>query len=145
VLRLAASLKREATSQVKEIVLGFRDLLLRGNLLELAVALVMALAFTRLVQAFITDLITPIIAMIVGEPSFEGLSFTINDAEFLYGAFINELIIFASTGAAIYFFIVVPMKRWMGTDKRECPECLSEVPRAARRCSFCTTTLTPAA
>jgi len=127
------------------ILLGFRDFLLRGNLLELAVALVIALAFTELVGVFVASFVTPLIAMIAGEPSFGDLSFTINSAEFRYGDFLNELITFITIGAAIYFFIVVPMKRWMGTGKRECPECLSEVPRGARRCSFCTTTLTPAA
>lgn len=127
------------------IVLGFRDFLLRGNLLELAVALVMALAFTALVTAFVEDLVTPLIAMIVSKPDFGDLIFTINDAEFRYGDFLNKLITFVSIAAVIYFFIVVPMKQWMGTGKRECPECLSEVPRGARRCSFCTATLTPAA
>jgi large conductance mechanosensitive channel len=130
---------------VKEIVFGFRDFLLRGNLLELAVALVMALAFTELVGALVVNLVTPLIAMIIGEPSFDGLSFTINSAEFGYGNFLNELITFVSIAAVIYFLIVVPMKQWMDTGKRECPECLSEVPRGARRCSFCTATLTPAA
>jgi large conductance mechanosensitive channel protein len=130
---------------VKEIVLGFRDFLLRGNLLELAVALVMALAFTALVRAFVVNLVTPLIAMVIGKPDFGDLSFTINDAEFRYGAFLNELVTFVSIAAVIYFFIVVPLKQWMDTGKRDCPECLSQVPRGARRCSFCTTTLTPAA
>jgi large conductance mechanosensitive channel protein len=129
---------------MKKIVLGFRDFLLRGNLLELAVALVMALAFTALVGAFVEDLVTPLIAMVIGEPSFGDLTFTINDAEFRYGAFLNELITFVSIAAVIYFLIVVPLKQWMDTGKRECPECLSQIPRGARRCSFCTATLTPA-
>jgi large conductance mechanosensitive channel len=105
----------------------------------------MALAFTELVGAFVEDLVTPLIAMVIGEPSFGGLSFTINDAYFRYGAFLNELITFVSIAAVIYSLIVVPLKQWMDTGKRECPECLSQIPRGARRCSFCTATLTPAA
>jgi large conductance mechanosensitive channel len=86
----------------------FRDFLLRGNLLELAVALVMALAFAALVTSFVDDLIMPVIAMIIGKPDFSDLTFTINDAVFRYGAFITALITFVSTAAAIFFFVVKP-------------------------------------
>jgi large conductance mechanosensitive channel len=87
----------------------FRDFLMRGNLLELAVAFVMGLAFAALVTSFVDDLIMPIVAMIVGEPDFSGLTFTINDAVFRYGAFITALITFVTTAAAIFFFVVKPV------------------------------------
>ena len=91
------------------VLTGFRDFITKGNLIETAVALVMALATTALVKALIDSLITPIIGAIFGEPSFAGLTFTINGSEFAYGAFINAVIVFVSTGAAVYFFIVKPL------------------------------------
>src|SRR5262249_43276446 len=87
----------------------FRDFLLRGNLVELAVAFVMGLAFAALITAFVDDLITPIVAMIIGRPDFSDLTFTINDAVFRYGAFLTAAITFVSTAAAVFFFIVKPM------------------------------------
>jgi large conductance mechanosensitive channel len=87
----------------------FRDFLLRGNLVELAVAFVMGLAFAALVTSFVDDLVMPIVAMIFGEPDFSGLTFTINDAVFRYGAFITALITFVTTAAAIFFFVVKPV------------------------------------
>jgi large conductance mechanosensitive channel len=87
----------------------FRDFLLRGNLIELAVALVIGLAFAALVSSFVDDLIMPIIAMLIGKPDFSGLTFTINDAVFRYGAFITALITFVTTAAAIFFFVVKPV------------------------------------
>ena len=87
----------------------FRDFLLRGNLIELAVALVLGLAFAALVASFVDDLIMPIIAMIVGKPDFSDLTFSINDAVFRYGAFLTALITFISTAAAIFFFVVKPV------------------------------------
>jgi len=87
----------------------FRDFLMRGNLVELAVAFVMGLAFAALITSFVSDLIMPIIAMIIGKPDFSGLTFTINDAVFRYGAFITAAITFVSTAAAIFFFVVKPM------------------------------------
>ena len=89
------------------MIKGFKDFVMRGNLIEVAVGLVMALAVFALVQALIADLITPIIAAIVGEPDFGDLSFTINGSEFLYGDFINALITFVSVAAAVYFLIVL--------------------------------------
>jgi large conductance mechanosensitive channel len=91
----------------------FRDFLLRGNLLELAVALVMGLAFAALVSSFVDDLIMPIVAMIIGRPDFSSLTFTINDAVFRYGAFITALITFVTTAAAIFFFVVKPVSAIM--------------------------------
>jgi large conductance mechanosensitive channel len=88
----------------------FRDFLMRGNLVELAVAFVIGLAFAALINSFVTDLIMPIVAMIIGKPDFSDLTFTINDAVFRYGAFIAAAITFATTAAAIFFFVVQPMQ-----------------------------------
>ena len=91
----------------------FKDFLLRGNLVELAVALVMGLAFAALISSFVDDLVMPVIAMIIGKPDFNGLTFTINDAVFRYGAFITALITFIATAAAIFFFVVKPVNAVM--------------------------------
>ena len=91
----------------------FRDFLMRGNLVELAVAFVMGLAFAALVTSFVDDLIMPILAMIFGKPDFSDLTFTINDAVFRYGAFLTALITFITTAAAIFFFVVKPMNALM--------------------------------
>ena len=128
------------------MIRGFKDFIAKGNLIELAVAFVMGLAFTAVVMALVEDLITPIIAAIAGEPSFSGLSFEVNDSEFLYGDFLNAVITFLATAAAVYFFIVVPYERLRGpqeTTMKECPECISDIPAAARRCPQCTAQLTP--
>ena len=122
---------------------GFKDFITGGNLIETAVALVMALATVALINALIADIITPIIGAIVGEPSFEDLTFTINGSEFLYGDFINALITFASIGAAVYFFIVKPYqayqaRRGVTPETKECPHCLSSIPLNAGRCAHCT-------
>jgi large conductance mechanosensitive channel len=129
---------------------GFRDFVTRGNLIEVAVGLIMALATFALVEALVADLITPIIAAIVGEPSFEGLTFTINDSEFRYGHFINATITFLSIAAAVYFFVVAPYqayqrRRGVTPETRACPECTTEIPVAAKRCPSCTATLSAAA
>jgi large conductance mechanosensitive channel len=87
----------------------FRDFLLRGNLVELAVAFVMGLAFAALISSFVDDLIMPVVAMVIGKPDFSDLTFTINDAVFRYGAFVTALITFVSTAAAIFFFVVKPV------------------------------------
>ena len=125
----------------------FRTFLFRGNVIDLAVAVVLGTAFAALIKAFVDDILTPIIALIFGKPNFEGLFFTINGSHFLYGDFINALITFFSVAAAIFFFVVKPAKvmaerRARGvaepeSDTRPCTECLSEIPKAARRCAFC--------
>ena len=125
----------------------FRTFLFRGNVIDLAVAVVLGIAFAALIKAFVDDILTPIIALIFGKPNFEGLFFTINGSHFLYGDFINALITFFSVAAAIFFFVVKPAKvmaerRARGltepeSDTRPCTECLSEIPKAARRCAFC--------
>jgi large conductance mechanosensitive channel len=96
----------------------FKDFLLRGNLVELAVAFVMGLAFAALIASFVDDLVLPIVAMIFGEPDFSGLDFTINDAVFRYGAFITALITFVTTAAAIFFFVVKPVSAIMARTER---------------------------
>jgi large conductance mechanosensitive channel len=124
----------------------FKAFLFRGNLVELAVALIMALAFVAVLNAFVSGIITPLIAAIFGEPSFASLTFTINGAVFLYGAFIDAVITFVLTAAAVYFFVVKPVvamrerqARGQSVDPttKQCPECLSEIPVAAKRCAFC--------
>ena len=121
---------------------GFKAFITKGNLIETAVALVMALATVALVNSLIESLVTPLIGAIVGEPSFEGLTFTINGSEFAYGAFINAMISFVSIGAAVYFLIVKPYEvyeahRGVRPEEKKCPECLSSIPLDARRCAFC--------
>jgi large conductance mechanosensitive channel len=132
---------------------GFREFILRGNLVDLAVAVVIGAAFGALVSAFVADLVTPIIAAIGGEPDFSSLSFTINGSKFLYGHFINALLTFLIIAAVVYFFVVKPVaallerltpKKEVG-EQRECPECLSDIPIGASRCSFCTAQVTPVA
>jgi large conductance mechanosensitive channel len=130
------------------MIKGFRDFLLKGDLITAAVGLVMALATFTLTEALVEDLITPIIAAIVGEPNFADLHFTINGSNFLYGAFLNALIVFVSTAAAIYFFVIVPYKRYqelkgVSAKTRPCPECTTAISMAARRCPACTAVVIP--
>ena len=130
---------------------GFKQFLLRGNVLDLAVAVVMGAAFGAVVTALVKDLLTPIIAALVGKPDFSSLAFEINGSKFLIGDFINAVVSFVLIGAAVYFFVVLPVNTLMARMKRgeappdpttkRCPECLSEVPIAARRCAFCTSAL----
>jgi large conductance mechanosensitive channel len=110
----------------------FRDFLLRGNLVELAVAFVMGLAFAALVASFVDDLIMPIIAMIIGKPDFSDLTFTINDAVFRYGAFITAAITFVTTAAAIFFFVVKPMTALMARMAKPAEEEISDEERRHR-------------
>ena len=135
------------------MIKGFRDFILRGNVVDLAVAVVLGAAFGALVTAFVKDLITPLIAAIIGKPDFSALTFTINDSKFLYGDFINVLIAFLSIAAVVYFFVVTPLNRLMerlkpgkpvDTPTRACPECASDIPVTARRCAFCTSEVGPA-
>ena len=130
---------------------GFRKFLFRGNLIELAVAVVIGIAFNAVVQALINDLITPIIAAFGGQPNFRTLTFTINKSHFAYGAFINALLSFVIIAAVIYYLLVAPaarlaarLERQKETTERECPECLSQIPVAAKRCMYCTAEVPPA-
>jgi large conductance mechanosensitive channel len=125
----------------------FRQFILRGSLVDLAVAVVIGTAFTAVIAALVSDLITPLIAAIGGKPDFGGLSFTINGSHFLYGAFLNALIAFLIVAAVLFFFVIRPVNQLLARRKtepeveattRECPECLSQIPVGARRCAFCT-------
>lgn len=107
----------------------FRDFLMRGNLLELAVALVMGLAFAALISSLVDDLLMPVIAMIIGKPDFSDLTFTINDAVFRYGSFITALITFVSTAAAIFFFVVKPVNAMLARYRRPHEDALSDEER----------------
>ncbi len=129
------------------VLTDFKKFLLRGNVVDLAVAVVIGTAFAAVVKALVADLLTPIIAMIFGKPNFESLSFTINGSHFLYGDFLNALITFLSIAAAVFFFVVLPVNHLMARraqedpDTKECPECTSAIPIKARRCPLCTTEL----
>ena len=129
---------------------GFRNFISRGNLIELAVAVVIGTAFTAVVAAIVADLITPLIAAIGGQPDFSKLTFTVHDSTFKYGAFINALLSFLIIAAVVYFLIVAPMakitarfQREVEVTTRDCPECLSTIPIAATRCMYCTTVVAP--
>ena len=130
---------------------GFRKFLFRGNLIDLAVAVVIGVAFTAVVQALVKDMITPLITAIAGQPDFSRLFVTLHHSKFLYGDFLNALISFVVIAAVIYFLIVAPTARVLAitqrnkvATERDCPECLSPIPVAARRCKFCTAVLQPA-
>jgi len=123
---------------------GFREFIMRGNVVDLAVAVVIGAAFGAVVKAFVDNIITPIIAAIFGQPDFSGLYFTVNGSMFRYGLFINALVSFLLVAAAIYYVVIVPMnklaeRRAKGADPtvKECPECLSEIPHKARKCAYC--------
>jgi large conductance mechanosensitive channel len=130
---------------------GFRQFLLRGNVIDLAVAVVIGTAFGAVVTALVADLLTPLIAALVGKPDFSAIAFQVNRSKFLIGDFINALISFVLIGAAVYLFVIVPVNAVMARLHRgdappdptmkNCPECLSEIPIAARRCRFCTAPL----
>ena len=128
------------------MVRGFKDFILRGNVVDLAVAVVIGVAFGAVVTALVKDLITPIISLIFGNHDFSSLTFTINGSVFRYGDFLNALIAFVCIAAAVYFFVVVPVNAMLerrrrgqddDSDTHPCTECLSEIPREARRCAFC--------
>jgi large conductance mechanosensitive channel len=144
-----------ATEKKPSILQEFKDFILRGNVVDLAVAVVIGAAFGAVVTALVKDILTPIIAAIFGKPDFGNLSFTIHKSHFLYGDFINAVITFLSVAAAIFFFVIKPLNYLLerrrrsvaepeSTD-RQCPECLSTIPKAATRCAFCSSEVTPIA
>ncbi|MGH7687009.1 MAG: large conductance mechanosensitive channel protein MscL [Candidatus Dormibacteria bacterium] len=131
---------------------GFRNFVLRGNVVDLAIAVVIGTAFGAVVSAIVKDLLTPLIAAIVGKPDFSSLAFTINNSRFLYGDVINALISFVVIALVVYYAVVMPVNRLAQArtkpaemTTRECPECMSSIPKAAHRCSFCTSPVTPVA
>jgi large conductance mechanosensitive channel len=124
----------------------FKAVLLRGNVVDLAVGIIIGAAFGAVVKALVGDLITPIVAAIFGEQDFGTLSFTINGSRFFYGDFLNQVISFLTVATAVFFFVVQPVNALMARRKtgvdvesetRPCSECLSEIPRQARKCAFC--------
>lgn len=131
---------------------GFKKFLLRGNLVELAVAFVVGAAFAGLVKDFATSFITPLIALIGGEPDYTRLTVTISGTSFPYGIFVTSAIAFFITAAIVYFLVVLPttklierMDRGKEATERECPQCLSDIPLKAHRCRHCTSEVVPAA
>jgi len=130
---------------------GFKQFLLRGNVVDLAVAVVVGGAFGAVVTALVKDLLTPLIAAVAGKPDFSAIVFTVNNSKFLVGEFLNALVSFLLISAAIYFVVIMPMNAMAERRRRgqappdpttkECPECLSVVPIGARRCAFCTSSL----
>ncbi len=134
---------------------GFKQFLLRGNVVDMAVGIVIGAAFATIVTAFVKDLLTPLIAAIFAQPDFGSLSFTVNNSQFLYGDFINALLSCLIVAAAVYFFVVLPINALVARTRKEpvpvdpttrkCPECLSEIPIEAHRCAFCTAAVGTAA
>ncbi len=133
-----------------EYLKGFKQFILRGNVLDLAVGVVVGAAFGTVVNALVKDLLTPLIAAIIKQPNFSGLTFTVNHSKFLYGDFINALVSFLIISASVYFFVIVPvntltskMRKSPPLDPatRKCPECLSEIPTAAKKCAHCTSVI----
>ncbi|MHB1595572.1 MAG: large conductance mechanosensitive channel protein MscL [Streptosporangiaceae bacterium] len=129
---------------------GFKAFLLRGNLVELAVAVVIGVAFNAVVLALVSNIVTPLIAAIGGQPNFGSLSFTVNHSVFHYGLFVNALLSFIVIAAVVYFLIVAPTSKLLALSarkqaatQRDCPECLSKIPIAATRCMYCTSTVPP--
>ncbi len=125
----------------------FKTFLLRGNMVDLAVAFVIGAAFGAVIAALVKDLITPLIAALFGKPDFSGLTFTLNNSVFRYGDFFNAVLSFILIAAAVFFFVVVPVNRLMARSRsepppdrttRKCSECLSDIPVGARRCAYCT-------
>ncbi len=127
---------------------GFKQFILRGNVIDMAVGVVIGAAFAGVVGAFTKDLLTPFIAAMVGKPDFSYIGFTIGSTAFPVGDFINALVSFLLVAAAVYFFVVTPVNALVARMRKapvtpdpttkKCPECMSEIPIGARRCSFCT-------
>ena len=125
---------------------GLKTFLLRGNLVDMAVGIVIGIAFGTVIVAFVKDIITPLIAALFGKPDFGGLFFTVNSSKFSYGDFINALIAFLIVAVVLYFFVVVPYSRAKARfepapvpepEMKDCPRCLSKIPVGAGRCAFC--------
>ncbi|HTU34352.1 MAG TPA: large conductance mechanosensitive channel protein MscL [Candidatus Acidoferrum sp.] len=125
---------------------GFKKFLLRGNVVDMAVGIVIGAAFGTVVSSLVKDLLTPLIAAIVKKPDFSSLSFTFNNSKFLFGNFVNAVVSFVIIAAAVYFFVVLPVNALVAKvyphedvppTTRPCPECLSDIPINAKRCKFC--------
>jgi large conductance mechanosensitive channel len=134
------------------MIKGFLAFIARGNVVDLAVAVVIGAAFTGVVNALVKDLITPLVAAAFGKPNFGTLHFTIHHSVFAYGDFLNAVVSFLIVSAVIYYLVVLPIEKVLALRVREaaaepavtaCPECLSDIPAAAKRCKFCTAVVTP--
>jgi large conductance mechanosensitive channel len=145
----AVAMGGEDTTGVEKgcMIKEFREFILRGNLVDLAVAVVIGTAFTALVNSMVRDLITPLIAAVFGENDFSNLAFTINGSRFSYGSFINALITFITVALVMFFLVIKPVNALLARfraepavdqETRSCPECLSDIPVGAKRCAFCT-------
>jgi large conductance mechanosensitive channel len=131
----------------------FKKFILRGNVVDLAVAVVIGAAFGAIVTALVKDLVTPLIAAIGGQPDFSNLTFNVHNSKFMYGDFINKVISFVLIASVVFFFVVQPLNKLVShlnpkedVDKpaeRQCPHCLSAIPSAASRCKFCTSKVEP--
>jgi large conductance mechanosensitive channel len=135
-----------------DVFRNFRQFLVRGNAVDLAIAVVIGASFTGVVNALVKDIITPLIGAIGGQPNFSGMHFTLHRSIFAYGDFLNTAFSFVLTAAVIYFFVVVPINRLISLVHRQptaspttrhCPECLSEIPLEASRCMYCTAKVEP--
>lgn len=129
---------------------GFKEFILRGNVVDLAVGVMIGAAFNGVVSALVKDLMTPLIAAVVKQPNFSSFSFTVNGSQFQYGDFVNNVISFLITAATVYFFVVLPINKLSALRRKgpppeattkECPECLSSIPIKAKRCAYCTAVL----
>ncbi len=130
---------------------GFKAFILRGNVVDLAVGVIVGAAFGTVISALVKDILTPFIAAIAEQPNFSGLIFTVNGSQFMYGDFLNALISFLIVSTTVYFFVVLPINQLTKRFKKpgppleaatkQCPECLSDIPQKARRCAFCASKL----
>jgi large conductance mechanosensitive channel len=138
------------------VLSDFKKFILRGNVVDLAVAVVVGVAFTAMVTAFVGDIITPLIAAIFGKPDFSNLTFKLHRSTFKYGSFLNALVSFLIVATAVFFAVVVPLTALMGRlnvlpkeepkpETHPCPQCLSDIPVEAHRCAFCTSEVAPVA
>ncbi|MGD1072147.1 MAG: large conductance mechanosensitive channel protein MscL [Bryobacteraceae bacterium] len=130
---------------------GFKQFLLRGNVVDMAVGVVVGAAFGAVVTGFTKDLLTPMIAAVAGKPDFSAIKFAINGSAFLLGDFINAVVSFLIVATAVYYMVVLPINALVSRSRKEppadpttkkCPECLSEIPIQAKRCAFCTSAIT---
>jgi large conductance mechanosensitive channel len=142
----------EEAARMRSWATEFKQFLLRGNVIDLAVAFVIGLAFQAVVESAIADLLTPLVAAIFGQPDFSALTFTVNGSTFRYGHFLNVLLAFLTVAFVVFFFVVKPINRLMELSNRrespdpstrKCPQCISEIPIDARRCAFCTSEVAP--
>lgn len=131
---------------------GFRDFVLRGNVIDLAIGVVIGAAFGGVVASFTADVLTPLIGAIIGKPDFSAMIWVVNGSPISVGKFLNALIAFLLVAAAVYYFVVLPMNAFMGRfnkeappDKKKCPECLSDIPMEAKRCAYCSTVFSTSA